>query len=342
PPRDANVKILSLYEGFRPLLAIAICFALLQQIALILTVSKLDWLRQLLNPARPQKAGVCWRGCYITPSPWENGSRRSGSSSVIWAAGPLEFLALAIAAERPMPLPRPITAPNRVSRRTLIWGSGYSSIPRPGVETSVCSVSFSVSLLVEQYWGGPPFYNAAPERSPPLMTTIFPNPLLYCATGDVAHCRSGFGTDLGPHVSATLAVQRRIYCNRSDGLLDLFGRTVSSGLPPLNSFLATSTCLRKYVDQLFLLVSIGPDQDFGNGERPFPFMTQFLRHAFLVSLPKQVYPVPESIAKRPYISVRVKHIGLMSNRIDKGDSKHKSIKKIFCFFLLFLLTDFID
>ncbi|RNA35789.1 hypothetical protein BpHYR1_019387 [Brachionus plicatilis] len=32
----------------RPLLAIAICFALLQQIALILTVSKLDWLRQLL------------------------------------------------------------------------------------------------------------------------------------------------------------------------------------------------------------------------------------------------------------------------------------------------------
>ncbi|RNA04789.1 hypothetical protein BpHYR1_035719, partial [Brachionus plicatilis] len=30
------------------------------------------------NPARPQKAGVYWRGCYITPSPWENGSRRSG------------------------------------------------------------------------------------------------------------------------------------------------------------------------------------------------------------------------------------------------------------------------
>ncbi|RNA29581.1 hypothetical protein BpHYR1_033176, partial [Brachionus plicatilis] len=49
PLRDANVKILSLYEGFRPLLAIAICFALMQQIALILTVSKLDWLRQLLH-----------------------------------------------------------------------------------------------------------------------------------------------------------------------------------------------------------------------------------------------------------------------------------------------------
>ncbi|RNA25015.1 hypothetical protein BpHYR1_028988 [Brachionus plicatilis] len=69
-------------------------------------------------------------------------------SSVIWAAGPLEFLALAIVAERPMPLPRPITAPNRVSSRTLTWESGYSSIPRPGVETSVFSVAFSVSLLV--------------------------------------------------------------------------------------------------------------------------------------------------------------------------------------------------
>ncbi|RNA21506.1 hypothetical protein BpHYR1_019421 [Brachionus plicatilis] len=26
----------------------------------------------------PQKTRVCWRGCYISPSPWENGSGRSG------------------------------------------------------------------------------------------------------------------------------------------------------------------------------------------------------------------------------------------------------------------------
>ncbi|RNA24982.1 hypothetical protein BpHYR1_026313 [Brachionus plicatilis] len=45
----------------------------------------------IIDLARPQKAGVCWKGCYINPSPWENGSRRSGSSSVIWTAGPLDF-----------------------------------------------------------------------------------------------------------------------------------------------------------------------------------------------------------------------------------------------------------
>ncbi|RNA05554.1 hypothetical protein BpHYR1_030858 [Brachionus plicatilis] len=39
--------------------------------------------------------------------------------------------------------------------------------------------------------------------------------------------------------------KRNRYCDRSGGLLDRFGRTVSSCLPPLNSFLATSTCLRK-------------------------------------------------------------------------------------------------
>ncbi|RNA14953.1 hypothetical protein BpHYR1_039050 [Brachionus plicatilis] len=47
--------------------------------------------------------------------------------------------------------------------------------------------------------------------------------------------------------NGTFQILIRSGCNisRKSGLLDRFGRTVSSCLPPLNSFLATSTCLRK-------------------------------------------------------------------------------------------------
>ncbi|RNA29323.1 hypothetical protein BpHYR1_010475 [Brachionus plicatilis] len=34
-------------------------------------------------PARPQKTGVYWSGCYITPSPWENGSRLCDTGSLV-------------------------------------------------------------------------------------------------------------------------------------------------------------------------------------------------------------------------------------------------------------------
>ncbi|RNA24025.1 hypothetical protein BpHYR1_001163 [Brachionus plicatilis] len=49
------------------------CSKTINELINLTRINKIKSLKE--NPARPQKAGVCWRGCYITPSPWENGSR---------------------------------------------------------------------------------------------------------------------------------------------------------------------------------------------------------------------------------------------------------------------------
>ncbi|RNA17274.1 hypothetical protein BpHYR1_034475 [Brachionus plicatilis] len=105
--------------------------------------------------ARPQKTGVCWRGCYITPSPWENGSRRSGKQHKkkqnMTYLGRFSVTSrirvVAEGARKHRPLPRPTTAPSKLSRRIMILDSGIESVALAGAEREVPSVDGAPSEL---------------------------------------------------------------------------------------------------------------------------------------------------------------------------------------------------